>query len=737
MDEPGFRKRNRLDSLESQDIPDMPSGSDRQEVKLSLDTLLRSLPGMVYRCRNDPSWTMEFVSAHAEDVTGYRPEELLGAQRARYAELIHPDDREYVYREVQAAIQAGRTFQLVYRITTAHGEEKWVSEYGNAVYDGSGELPALEGFIIDITHRKQAEEALRESEARFRDQASLLEKAQDAILVRGMDHRVLFWNKSAERLYGWSADEAIGKSIHELIYDDLAAFNEANNAVLESGEWSGEITQRRKNGSAMPVEAHWTVVRDDEGKPKAVLSINTDITQRKAAESKIRHLAFYDVLTRLPNRLFLLERLQHSLANSARNRHTGALMFIDLDNFKTLNDTRGHDKGDLLLKEVAQRLTSCMRGSDTIARLGGDEFVVLLEELDESSHVAAVQAKTAGEKILAAFKQPFDLAGYEHHSSPSIGVTLFKGQEDSVDEIMKRADVAMYQAKGAGRNTMRFFDPEIQAGITRRVVMEADLRRGVRDNEFLLHYQPQADANDRITGVEALVRWRHPQLGLVPPAEFIPLAEETGLILPLGHWVLQTACAQLVAWAASPETAELSMAVNVSARQFRHPNFVAQVLAVLEQTGADPRKLKLELTESLLIIDMEDTIVKMSALKAKGVGFSLDDFGTGYSSLAYLKRLPLDHLKIDQSFVRDVMTDANDATIARTIVALGLSLGLHVIAEGVETMAQHDFLADQGCHAYQGFLFNPPLPIDELDAFVRREAGNRGMAPASTGGSAQ
>jgi diguanylate cyclase (GGDEF)-like protein/PAS domain S-box-containing protein len=736
MDEADFRKRNRLDSLESQDIPDMPTRSGRQEVTLSLDTLLRSLPGMVYRCRNDASWTMEFVSARAEDLTGYRAEELLGKQRARYAELIHPDDREYVHREVQAAIEARRTFQLVYRIATARGEEKWVSEHGNAVYGESGDLLALEGFIIDITHRKQAEEALRESEARFRDQASLLEKAQDAILVRGIDHRIVFWNKSAERLYGWRADEAIGKSVEELIYDDLAAFNEANNAVLENGEWSGEIMQRRKDGSAVPVEAHWTLVRDDEGKPKAVLSINTDITRRKAAENEIRHLAFYDPLTRLPNRLFLVERLQHALANSARNRHMGTLMFIDLDNFKTLNDTLGHDKGDLLLVQVAQRLTSCLRGSDTVARLGGDEFVVLLEDLSESSHDAAVKAKNAGEKILAAFKQPYDLAGYEHHSSPSIGITLFKGHEDSVDEILKRADVALYQAKGAGRNTLRFFDPEIQAGITRRAAMEADLRRGARDNEFLLHYQPQADANGRTTGVEALIRWRHPQRGLIPPAEFIPLAEETGLILPLGHWVLETACAQLVAWAASPETAELSMAVNVSARQFRHPNFVGQVLAVLEQTGADPHKLKLELTESLLIHDMEDTIVKMSALKAKGVGFSLDDFGTGYSSLAYLKRLPLDHLKIDQSFVRDVLTDANDATIARTIVALGLSLGLHVIAEGVETMAQHDFLADQGCHAYQGFLFNPPLPIDELDAFMRRDAGNRGVVPANTGGSA-
>ncbi|MEN3291268.1 MAG: hypothetical protein V7642_521 [Burkholderiales bacterium] len=719
MHKADFRKRSRPDILKSRAFTATP--------KLSLDTLLSSLPGMVYRCLNDPFWTMEFVSARAEALTGYRAEELVGEHRAKFGELIHPDDREHVREEVQAAIDAGHAFQLVYRITTASGELKWVSEHGDAVCDENGKVLALEGFIIDITQNKQAEEALRESESRFRAQASLLEKAQDAILVRGIDHRVTFWNSSAERLYGWTAAEAIGKSVGELIYTDLDAFHLANNTVLENGEWSGEIMQRRKDGSPLPVEAHWTLVRDDEGKPKAVLSINTDITRRKAAETRIQHLAFYDPLTRLPNRLFLVDRLQHALANSARSGHTGALMFIDLDNFKTLNDTLGHDKGDLLLKQVANRLTRCMRENDTVARLGGDEFVVLLEELSDSSHDAAVQAKNAGEKILAAFRQSYDLAGYEHYSSPSIGITLFKGREDSVDDILKRADVAMYQAKAAGRNTLRFFDPEMQAEITRRAELEADLRQGTRDHQFLLHYQPQADASGRVSGVEALVRWQHPQRGLVAPGEFIPLAEETGLILPLGHWVLETACKQLVAWAATPESAGLSLAVNVSARQFRHPDFVEQVLSVLEKTGADPRKLKIELTESLLIKDMDDTIVKMSALKARGVGFSLDDFGTGYSSLAYLKRLPLDHLKIDQSFVRDVLTNANDATIARTIVALGVSLGLHVIAEGVETSAQQDFLALQGCHTYQGFLFNPPLPIDEFDAFMRREAGAAGV----------
>lgn len=676
---------------------------------------------MVYRCRNDPGWTMEFVSARAQELTGYPAQALLGGSPTHYTDLIHPDDMDALQHEVSAALAERRPFQMTYRIITASGAQKWVWEQGTAVYDAAGNAETLEGFICDITQHKETERKLIESEARFRDQASLLDKAQDAIIVRGMDHCVLYWNKSAERLYGWTAEEAIGRPINQMIYQDIAAYSEVHGTVLALGEWSGQIMQRRMDGSLLPVEAHCTLVVDDAGRPKSVLSINTDITQRKAAETKIQHLAFYDPLTRLPNRACLLDRLQHALATSSRSRHTGALLFIDLDNFKTLNDTLGHDKGDLLLQQVAERLSSFMRESDTVARLGGDEFVILLEELSESIDVAVMQAKNAGEKILAAFKQPYCLDSYVHYSSPSIGVTLFKGHTDNIDEILKRADLAMYQAKAAGRNTLRFFDPQMQAALTRRTALEAELRQASQKQEFILLYQPQGNSEGHITGVEALLRWQHPIRGLISPAEFIPLAEETGLILPLGHWVLQTACAQLVVWAKSPQTAQLTLAINVSARQFRHPDFVKQVLDVLEQSGADPHKLKLELTESLLIEDVEDTIVKMSALKARGVGFSLDDFGTGYSSLSYLKRLPLDHLKIDQSFVRDVLTDVNDATIACTIVALGRTLGLQVIAEGVETEAQQDFLALHGCHTYQGYLFNRPLPIDEFDAFVQEK----------------
>ncbi|MDP2021882.1 MAG: bifunctional diguanylate cyclase/phosphodiesterase, partial [Hydrogenophaga sp.] len=386
----------------------------------------------------------------------------------------------------------------------------------------------------------------------------------------------------------------------------------------------------------------------------------------------------------------------------------------DLDNFKTLNDTLGHDKGDLLLQRVAQRLVFCVREGDTVARLGGDEFVVMLEGLSENPDEAATQAETVGEKILATLNQPYRLAGYENRSTPSIGVTLFSGHQTSIDELLKQADLAMYQSKTAGRNTLRFFDPAMQAMVSERAALEVDLREAVRQQQFVLYYQPQVVEDGRLTGAEALLRWQHPRRGLVSPAEFIPLAEETGLILPLGHWVLETACAQLATWANQPKTAQLSLAVNVSANQLHQADFVDQVLAVLSRTGANAKRLKLELTESLLVSDVEKTIAKMAALKAHGVGFSLDDFGTGYSSLSYLKRLPLDQLKIDQGFVRDILIDPNDAAIAKMVVALADSLGLAVIAEGVEIEAQRDFLAHLGCHAYQGYLFSRPLPLDEF-----------------------
>ena len=448
--------------------------------------------------------------------------------------------------------------------------------------------------------------------------------------------------------------------------------------------------------------------------------LRREVAERKMADDEIRNLAYHDALTRLPNRRLLFDRLQHAIAASSRSGRYCALLFIDLDNFKTLNDTLGHDAGDLLLQEVSRRLATCLREGDTAARLGGDEFVVLLENLSENAQEAATQAETTGEKIHGALNQTYQLANHEYNGTPSIGVTLFTDHQDTVDELLKRADLAMYHAKSAGRNALRFFDPQMQAVITTRATLEAGLREALLKQQFLLYYQAQVDSQGHVTGAEALLRWQHPQGELVSPMEFIPLAEDTGLILLLGRWVLETACAQLALWAACPELAHLMVAVNVSAREFHHKDFVDQVKSVLVTSGARPQRLKLELTESLLLHDVEDTIVKMTALRAEGVSFSLDDFGTGYSSLSYLKRLPLDQVKIDRSFVRDVLTDAYDSAIARSVIDLGRNLGLGVIAEGVESGAQRDFVAANGCQNYQGYLFSRPLPLHEFEKFVRR-----------------
>jgi diguanylate cyclase (GGDEF)-like protein len=440
--------------------------------------------------------------------------------------------------------------------------------------------------------------------------------------------------------------------------------------------------------------------------------------ERMVTEEEIRSLAFYDPLTHLPNRRLLLERLRHAMIGSGRSERAGALLFIDLDNFKTLNDTLGHDMGDLLLEQVAARLVRCIREGDTVARLGGDEFVVMLEGLASDTGDAAAQAETIGRKVLAALNVPYELAGRRHQSTSSIGITLFDGSRHTIDELMKRADLAMYNAKTAGRNTLRFFDPHMQTVVSARAALENDLREGLALGQFVLFYQSQRDVNSRVTGAEVLLRWQHPERGLVAPNEFIPLTEETGLIIPIGQWVLEQACRQLATWARSAHSAHLSIAVNISVRQFRQSDFVDLVLRALADSGADARRLKLELTESLLMDDVEEIIGKMTALKRHGVMFSLDDFGTGYSSLSYLKRLPLDQLKIDQSFVRDVTVDPNDAAIASTIVALAHHMGLDVIAEGVETAAQADFLVSIGCCAFQGFLYGQPVPLMQFEQLL-------------------
>ena len=562
------------------------------------------------------------------------------------------------------------------------------------------------GMILYLREMRRVEADLRVSATAF--------QSQEAMVITNYKNEILRCNSTFLDKTGYTADELVGKTPDLLKSDHHSP--EFYDALVETlgktGHWQGEIWIRRKNGEVFPSFHTITAVKGIKGWVTHYVGMHTDITERKAAETEIQQLAFYDALTQLPNRRLMMDRLHHALANSARSGLWGAIFFIDLDNFKTLNDTRGHDQGDKLLRLVAQRLIACMREEDTVARLGGDEFVVMLEGVNASATEAANQAKTVGEKILSALNFPYQLDSSDYRSTPSIGVTLFLGHQDSVDELLKRADVALYQAKAAGRNTLRFFDPAMQAAVMARATLEADVREGLLKEQFLLHYQVQVNARGESVGSEALVRWQHPKRGLLLPAEFIALVEETGLIVPLGQWVLQAACHQLVAWADHEETAHLVLGVNISARQFRQPDFVAMVLQALEASGANAERLKLEVTESLLLDDVEALIAKMNTLKSRGVRFSLDDFGTGYCSLSYLKRLPFDEVKIDQSFVQDILTDESDAAIVRTIVALARSMGLDVIAEGVQTEAQRSFLVQQGCLHYQGFLFGKPAPVD-------------------------
>ncbi|MCB5190842.1 EAL domain-containing protein [Methylobacillus arboreus] len=563
---------------------------------------------------------------------------------------------------------------------------------------------------------------------RSEEQLRLLEtsiaRLNDIVLIAEADPQgvqsphIIFVNKAFERLTGYSAEEVIGKDPDMLDGPNtqMDELRRVKNLLKQGKSVRTELINYKKNGEEIWLEMDILPIANNAGVFTHWVAVERDITERKAAESKIQHLAFYDMLTNLPNRLLLLDRLEQALLNSMRLNRSGALLFLDLDNFKTLNDTHGHDFGDMLLEQVAQRLLGSVRITDTVARLGGDEFVVVVENLSERSNDAAQEASNIAEKILLALSQSFRLSAYEHYSSCSVGIALFSNEQQvTVDELLKRADLAMYQAKAAGRNTFRFFDPAMQALITKRAAMEEDLRQALRRDEMRLYYQPQVDSRGNLLGAEALIRWEHPQQGLLSPAGFIGLAEETGLILPIGEWVLISACKQLVIWGERPETANLCLSVNVSARQLHQHDFIERVFAILKETGAHPQNLKLELTESTLVENIEEMIIKMNTLKAMGVGFAMDDFGTGYSSLAYLKRLPLSQLKIDRSFVRDVLIDSNDASIVQTIIALGHGLGLKVVAEGVESREQQRFLADHGCLAYQGYLFGKPQPVEQFE----------------------
>jgi diguanylate cyclase (GGDEF)-like protein/PAS domain S-box-containing protein len=543
-------------------------------------------------------------------------------------------------------------------------------------------------------------------------------EAQDSLIITNADGVILRTNRAFTNTTGYTAEDLIGQTPRILKSDrhDAGFYRTMWESITQNGSWQGEIWDKRKDGEIYPKLLSISAVRDENGKVTHYVGAHLDITERKANEDRILQLAFYDPLTRLPNRQLLLDRMQRALISSARSGQKGALLFIDLDNFKTINDTIGHAMGDLLLQQVAERLLACVREYDTVARLGGDEFVVMLEDLSKKSLEAAELAETVGEKILAALSQPYQLTSHVVRSSSSVGITLINAEEYEVDEVLRQSDIAMYQAKKSGKNAFRFFDPEMQQIINTRTALESALYKSLELQQFQLYYQVQVNNSRQPIGGEVLIRWLHPELGMSLPDKFIPLAEETGLILPIGKWVLDLVCAQLKKWESNAQACNLELAVNISASQFHQTDFVDQIRELVQKHAINPALLKLEITESILLEDTEETIATMHGLKEIGIKLSLDDFGTGYSSLQYLKLLPLDQIKIDQSFVRDITIDPNDAAIVRTIIAMTNALGLDVIAEGVETSDQHDFLKQRGCNDHQGFLFGKPMPLEEFEA---------------------
>ncbi len=648
------------------------------------------------------------------DFLGYSPEEIAGKLFQQFTPPEYLSESKEILRELGAGDLDEQGFEKPY--IRKDGSILWVRLNTSVQRDGKGLPLHLVTFVEDISARKEAEEdlakAARELQASEIRHRTVFQTSLDAMNIsRLSDGKLVDVNKTFLDLTGFEREEVIGRTTVEL---GIWANPSERQEIIEelrrnSSTRDVEMLFRRKDGSTFWGLTSASVI-EFEGIPH-VLVATRNISDAKEAVKMIRDLAFYDPLTHLPNRRSLIDMLEQMQGADARGR---ALLYVDLDNFKSLNDALGHHAGDLLLQETARRLAACVRGEGTVARLGGDEFAIVLDNLGNTPEGPVAHLQQIGERILATGAVPYWLGEREWHCSSSIGITMFGTDLQSGLEALQQGEIAMSKAKEAGRNTIRFFSPELQANVNARVQMENELRKAIKEEEFELYFQPQVRGG-RLIGSEALVRWNHPQRGVLAPGAFIELAEDTGLILPLGSWVFLNACKHVAAWAGKNPSGDTPVAVNISGRQFSQPGFVAQVRATLDVTGANPASLKLELTETSLVKDFQDVVAKMTELKSHGLKFSVDDFGTGYSSLAYLKTLPLDQLKIDRAFVKDIVVDEPSGAIAQAIISLGHSMGLAVIAEGVETEEQRDFLLRLGCDSFQGFLFGPPLPADEFE----------------------
>jgi diguanylate cyclase (GGDEF)-like protein/PAS domain S-box-containing protein len=641
-------------------------------------------------------------------LSGYSEEELIGM---RVSDIDAQETPEQTLEHIRKIIEQGRdVFETQHR--RKDGSIWDVEVNASFIEDGGG---FFVGFFKDITERKRVKQELRIAATAF--------ETLEGITIADANNVIIRVNRAFTQITGYTPEEVIGKkpSILKSGHHDREFYRAMYAALQKDGQWEGEIWDRHKDGHIYPKWLAITVVKDELGHVTHYVGNFTDITERKASEEKIKSLAFYDTLTELANRRLLTERLNHTLAVQARTESYGALLFLDLDNFKILNDTQGHGVGDELLVEVAHRLKANVRDTDTVARLGGDEFIVLLTDLGSASDMAAVQVKHVAEKIVSVLSEPYVLSNVVHNCSSSIGIVLFCDDGTQADAVLAQADTAMYAAKKSGKNTYRFFDPAMQQELEQRAKFESALRQAVINQQLKLFYQPQVDEKNRIIGVEGLIRWHHPELGLILPAQFISLAEETDIILLIGRWVLETACSQLKAWRGQAATRNLGIAVNVSAKQFYQPGFVNEVREIMAQHGVESGQLKLELTESMVLKEIDTAIKKMLELKAIGVVLAMDDFGTGYSSFSYLKNLPFDQIKIDKSFMDGIKKNNNDAHIIHSVINLGKLMEKIVIVEGVENLEQDELLKSLGCTVFQGYLFGKPLPVDELEKLLSME----------------
>ncbi|HVB47407.1 MAG TPA: EAL domain-containing protein [Burkholderiales bacterium] len=693
-------------------LADAPARGDQERM---LKTLLGQLDGMVYRCRDDEFWTMEFVSGGCQALTGYRPEDLLFNSRISYEELTHPEDRARVRVAIREAVVARRRFDVAYRICRPDGTVRWVSERGTGVFAPDGRLQAIQGFIQDITRQREDEQALRAAELRYR---SIFENALEGIFQTTPDGRYLSANPALARIYGFDTPQALVAALQDIgrqLYVEPGRREEFLREAQAHGVVANFESQvQRRDGRVIWISENARAVRGPEGAILYFEGTVEDITERKTYQNRIAHQATHDLLTGLPNRYLLEDRIQQAVHLAAREGSRAALLFVDLDRFKDVNDSLGHHAGDELIRTVALRLRGCLREGDTVARLGGDEFVLLLPRLHATDAVTQ-----AMQRVLAAVGKPCTIEGRQLTVSCSIGASLYPEDGADADTLLRRSDAAMYLAKQSGRNGFQRYAHEPSRPGIDRLELEQRLRRALELGEFTLHYQPKvALADGRIRGAEALIRWETPGQGLVPPAGFIPFAEETGLIEPIGEWVLESACRQIRAWQAQGLPVP-PVAVNVSPRQLHRTRLADTVAATLARTGIEPALLELEITESSLASDERRFVRTIEDLKALGVQVSIDDFGAGYSSIRYLNSIPADCLKIDRSLVAAAPASSRGRAIVKAIVALAQNLGLRVVAEGVETFEQHEYLRSIGCDEMQGYYFSRPLPAAGFAELLR------------------